>query len=158
MVRKLISERWKLSFHLEKKELAVYVLSVSTKGPKLTKSQGTPMGLPGLSFRGRVGGDVAAVNASMSDFVNWMTRSVGFDRPIVDQTGLIGKYDFTLDWTPDDSQFGGMGATIAPSADDANKPPSLYVAMQEQLGLRLTAAKAVADVLVIDHVERPSEN
>jgi uncharacterized protein (TIGR03435 family) len=158
MVRKLLAERWKLRFHQEKKELPVYVLSAAPKGSKLTKSQGTPTGLPGLSYRGRVGGDISAVNASMADFINWMTRNVGLDRPIVDQTGLKERYDFTLDWTPDDSQFGGAGGTLAPAAEGGNSLPSLYVALQEQLGLKLTAQRALADVLVIDHVERPSEN
>jgi uncharacterized protein (TIGR03435 family) len=158
MVRKLLSERWKLSFHQEKKGLPVYVLSVASKGPKLAISQGTPMGIPGLGYRGKVGGDVGASNTSMGDFINWMTRNVGLDRPIVDQTGLAERYDFTLDWTPDESQFGGTGNTLAPAAEDGKSPPSLYVALQEQLGLKLTAQKALADVLVVDHVERPSEN
>jgi uncharacterized protein (TIGR03435 family) len=158
MVRKLLSERWKLIFHQEQKEIPVYVLYVASKGPKLTKSQGTPMGIPAFGFRGRVGGDVGASNASMGDFINWMTRNVGLDRPIVDQTGLAEKYDFTLDWTPDDSQFGGAGGAPAPAAEDGKSPPSLYVALQEQLGLKLTAKKAPANVLVIDHIEKPSEN
>jgi uncharacterized protein (TIGR03435 family) len=158
MVRKLLAERWKLRFHQEKKELSVYVLSVTPKGSKLTKSQGTPTGLPGLSYRGRVGGDIAAVNASTGDFINWMTRNVGLDRPIIDQTGLKGRYDFTLDWTPDDSQFGGAASTLDPTADEGSRAPSLYVALQEQLGLKLIAGKALADVLLIDHVENPSEN
>jgi uncharacterized protein (TIGR03435 family) len=84
-----------------------------------------------------------------------MTRYVKLDRPIVDKTGIVGRYDFTLDWTPDDSQFGGKATS---PADGSAPPPSLYTAVQEQLGLRLDATKAVAEVLVIDHVERPSEN
>jgi uncharacterized protein (TIGR03435 family) len=65
----------------------------------------------------------------------------------VDQTGLTGKYDFFLKWTPDGAQIG-----------DPNAPPGLFTAIQEQLGLKLEPTKAPADVLVIDHVERPSEN
>lgn len=83
------------------------------------------------------------------------------DRPVVDQTGLTDKYDFQLKWTPDDSQFAqfrGTGATPTPPTDDAKAPPSLYTAIQEQLGLKMGPAKIPDDVIVIDHVEKPSEN
>jgi uncharacterized protein (TIGR03435 family) len=71
---------------------------------------------------------------------------------------LTERYDFNLNWTPDDSQFTQMGARIPPSTDDPNAPPSLYTAMQEQLGLKLEPAKASTETLVIDHVEKPSAN
>jgi uncharacterized protein (TIGR03435 family) len=80
------------------------------------------------------------------------------DRPVLDQTGLAGRFDFALKWTPDDSQFAGMAAKIPPPTDSANVPPGLYTAIQEQIGLKLDATKAPAEVLVIDHVEKPSEN
>ena len=84
------------------------------------------------------------------------------DKPVVDQTGLTAKYDFTLKWTPDDSQFAQFrGAVTAPppaAGDNPNAPPSLYTAMQEQLGLKFSATKAMDDVIVIDHVEKPSAN
>jgi Protein of unknown function (DUF3738) len=64
----------------------------------------------------------------------------------------------TYDWAPDDSQFGGAGGKMIPPADESSTLPSLYTAVQEQLGLRLEATRAPADVLVIDHVEKPSEN
>jgi uncharacterized protein (TIGR03435 family) len=75
------------------------------------------------------------------------------DRAVVDQTGLSGPYDFDLEWTPDDSQFGGN----LPRSEEPTKP-SLFTAMQEQLGLRLEATRGPVSVLVIDRVERPSEN
>jgi uncharacterized protein (TIGR03435 family) len=158
MVQKLLADRCKLSFHHDQKEMAVYVLTVGKTGPKLTKSLGNSMGLPGLGFRGPVGGDLTAYNATMSDFINFMTRNVNLDRPILDRTGITGRYDFTLDWAPDDSQFGGAGGKMIPPADGSSTLPSLYTAVQEQLGLRLEATRAPADVLVIDHVEKPSEN
>jgi uncharacterized protein (TIGR03435 family) len=96
-------------------------------------------------------------NALMSDFTGLMQSAV-LDRPVVDQTGLAGRFDFTLNWTPDDSQFGGMGAKIPPPTDSADAPPNLYTAIQEQIGLKLDATKAPADVMIIDHVEKPSEN
>ncbi len=155
MMRQLLAERYKLTFHREQKVLPVYLLTVSEAGPRLTKSGGDPNGRPGLGFRGRVGGDVSAYNATIGDFINFMTRYVRLDRPIIDRTGIAGRYDFTLNWTPDDSQFGGK--SNAP-ADGADTLPSLYTAIQEQLGLKLDATKAPAEVMVIDHVERPSEN
>jgi uncharacterized protein (TIGR03435 family) len=156
MIQKMVAERYKLTFHPDKKELSVYVLSVGKGGPKLTKSEGDPNGLPGLFFRGRLG-DLGVRNATMADFTGLMQSAV-LDKPVVNQTGLTGKYDFTLSWTPDDSQFSGMGAKIPPPTDSANAPPNLYTAIQEQIGLKLDATKAPADVLVIDHVEKPSEN
>ena len=156
MIQKMVAERYKLTFHPEKKELSVYVLSVAKGGPKLTKSEGDPNGLPGLFFRGKPG-DLGVRNATMADFTGLMQSAV-LDKPVVNQTGLTGKYDFTLLWTPDDSQFAGMGAKIPPPTDTANAPPNLYTAIQEQIGLKLEATKAPADVMVIDHVEKPSEN
>jgi uncharacterized protein (TIGR03435 family) len=153
MIQKMIAERFKLAFHHDEKELPVYVLSVAKNGPKLNKSE-DQNGLPGLFFRGRPG-DLGVRNATMSDFTGLM-QEVVLDRPVVDHTGITGKWDFTLDWTPDDSQF--AGAKMPPPADNTNPPPDLYTAIQEQIGLKLDATKASADVLIVDHVEKPSEN
>ena len=158
MLQKLLGDRCRLSFHHDRKEMAVYLLSVSKNGAKLTPSLGNAMGLPGLGFRGRVGGDVSASNATIGEFINFMTRNVKLDRPMIDRTGITGRYDFTLDWTPDDSQFGGTGGKLVSLAESPSTLPSLYTAIQEQLGLKLEATKAAADVLVIDRVEKPSEN
>jgi uncharacterized protein (TIGR03435 family) len=158
MLQKLLGERCKLSLHHDRREMPVYLLSVGKTGPKLAPSLGNAMGLPGLGFRGRIGGDVSAFNATIGDFLNFMTRNVKLDRPVMDGTGITGRYDFTLDWTPDDSQFGGTGGKLSSPAESPSTLPSLYTAIQEQLGLRLEATKAAADVLVIDRVEKPSEN
>jgi uncharacterized protein (TIGR03435 family) len=155
MVQKLIADRYKLTFHRDKKDLSVYVLSIAKTGPKLTKSEGDPNGLPGFGLRGL--GALNIRNANMGDFAGLMQEAV-LDRPVVDQTGLAGRYDFSVNWTPDDSQYGGMGAKAPPPTDSANAPPNLYTAIQEQIGLKLDATKAPADVMVIDHVEKPSEN
>jgi uncharacterized protein (TIGR03435 family) len=80
---------------------------------------------------------------------------VVLDKPVVDQTGLKGRYDFTVKWAPDDSQFSGH---VPPASDDPSAPPNLFTAVQEQVGLRLEATKATVDVLVIDHAEKPSAN
>jgi uncharacterized protein (TIGR03435 family) len=156
MIAKMLAERYRLAFHHDKRELSVYVLSVAKDGPKLTKSEGDPNGLPGLGFQGL--GKLVVRNANMGDFTSMILQAVVLDRPVLDQTGLTGRFDFTLNWTPDDSQFGGMGAKIPPPTDAANAPPALYTAIQEQIGLKLEATKAPADVLVIDKVEKPSEN
>jgi len=68
------------------------------------------------------------------------------------------RYDFNLNWTPDQSQFAAMGARVPPPSDDPNAPPSLYTALQEQLGLKLESTKANTDVMVIDHIDKPSAN
>ena len=81
-----------------------------------------------------------------------------YKRQVLDKTGLTGRFDFNLDWTPDDSQFGGRGASIPPPTDASNAPPNLYTALEEQIGLKLEAAKAPAAVIVIDHIETPSAN
>jgi uncharacterized protein (TIGR03435 family) len=156
MVQKLLAERFQFSIHHDKRELSIYALSVAKGGPKLAKSEGDPNGLPALFFRGKLG-DLTVRNANMADFAGLMQAAV-LDRPVVNQTGLEGKYDFTLNWTPDDSQFSGMGAKIPPPTDSADAPPNLYTAIQEQIGLKLDATKAPTDVLVIDKVEKPSAN
>jgi uncharacterized protein (TIGR03435 family) len=152
MVQKLLADRFKLTFHYEKQELPVYALTVARNGPKLTKSAGDPNGLPSLLFRGL--GLLPAQNASMTDFANVMQSAV-LDRPVVDRTGLAGKYDFVLNWTPDDSQVRSMGAVVPPPPDNA-KVPGLFTAIEEQLGLRFESTRAPVQVLVIDRVEKPT--
>jgi uncharacterized protein (TIGR03435 family) len=77
------------------------------------------------------------------------------DRPVINQTKIEGKFDFTLDWMPDEFQFASFGP--APQLQDNGKP-NIFQAFQEQLGLKLEATKAPADVIVIDKAEKPSEN
>jgi len=96
-------------------------------------------------------------NNTMKDFCDGMQGAV-MDKPVVDQTGLTDRYDFHLKWTPDMGQFSQMGARVPPPTDDPNAPPSLYTALQEELGLKLEATKAKADVMAIDHIEMPSGN
>lgn len=93
----------------------------------------------------------------MEDFAGVMQSAV-LDRPVVDQTGLQGRFDFILKWTPDESQFGGLGVKVPPPSENADAPPNLFTAIQEQMGLKLEPTKAPVAVLVIDHVEKPSEN
>jgi uncharacterized protein (TIGR03435 family) len=156
MLQKLLAERFKLTFHHDKRELSVYLISVASGGSKLTTS--SPNDCTNFLFRGL--GDLLVTNMTMTDFATWMQASV-MDKPVVDQTGLSGRYDFQLNWTPDESQFAqlrGTGRVVPPPTNDPNAPPSLYTAMQEQLGLKMGTAKFPDDVIVIDRVEKPSEN
>jgi uncharacterized protein (TIGR03435 family) len=143
MVRKLMADRFQLKFHYEKRELPVYLLTVAKGGPKLKKGDpNEPAGLGGGP------GNLGATNATMADLAELLAH--GFlDRPVIDQTGLAGKFDLRLTWTPDEMQA---------ATQSADAPPGLFTAIQEQLGLKLVSTKAPADVIVIDHVEKPSAN
>ena len=124
----------------------------------MTKSTAGPNDPGGFGFRGL--GDLNVRNLTMKDFATWMQSGV-MDKPVVDQTELTDRYDFQLKWTPDDSQFAqfrGTGAVPPPPKDDPNAPPGLYTAIQEQIGLKMGPAKFPDDVIVVDHVEKPSEN
>ncbi len=156
MMRKLITDRFKLTFHNDKKELTVYTIAVGKTGPKLTQADADAGNLPGLGLRGL--GRAAIRNATMADFASFM-QTVVVNRPVVDRTGLTAKYNFTLDWTPDETQFPDrQGLPPAPADPNAETFPDLFTAIQQQLGLKLESAKLPVDVLVIDHVEKPSAN
>jgi len=158
MLRKLLTDRFQLAFHREPKELPVFAITVAKAGSKLKPSAAPPGTLPELinviypEEKGGVHVTLPARNATIVQFAAMMQRTV-LDRPVVDQTGLSGTYDFDLEWTPDENQFGGS----LPQSPESTKP-SLFIAMQEQLGLRLEATRGPVRALVIDRVERPSEN
>lgn len=152
MVQKLLAERFKLSFHRDQKEQSVYVLSVVKGGSMLTKSAGDPNGPTVLRWQGAPGALVMQ-DANMGHLIRLLQGTV-LDRPVLDQTGLEGKFDFTLNWTPDDSQFHGMGAKFS-HPTGTNAPPPLSVAMHDQMGLKLEPAIVTAGILIVDHVEKP---
>ncbi len=154
MLRGLLTDRFQLAFHREPKEFSIYLLETAKDGPKLkasTAAPDEPAALVSTVYPQKV--VLPARNASMKDFTALLQRAV-MDRPVVDKTGLPGKYDFDLEWAPDETQFGGE-LPIAPS--DAPSPP-LFLAMQQQLGLRLEATRGPVEAMVIDKVERPSAN
>ena len=155
MMQKLLTDRFGLAFHRDSRVLPVYALVPGDTAPRLTKNDSNPTGLPSLMFRGL--GVLPALNATMGDLASVMQAAV-LDRPVVDKTGLPGRFDFTLTWTPDDSQFAGLGARVPPPSPDVNAPPGLFTAIQEQLGLKLENTKAPVDVLVVDKIDRPSQN
>lgn len=155
MLKKLLSDRFQFKFHKDTKELSAYLLTVAKSGNKMTAGSTDPNQLPGLFFRGL--GVLTVQNATMLDFAGLMQTAV-LDRPVVDQTELPGKWNFLLKWTPDESQFGGMGVKVPPPSDAADAPPPLFTAIQEQIGLKLEAGKAQVPVMVIDKAEKPSDN
>lgn len=154
MIRQLITDRFKLAFHREQRELSVYAITVANGGPKMTKNDSNPNGLPNLIFRGL--GVLPVTNATIGDLAGVLQSAV-LDRPVVDKTGLQGRYDYTLTWTPDETQFAGLGVRVPPPSADATAP-GLFTAFQEQLGLKLESTKAPVDVIVIDRIDKPSEN
>jgi uncharacterized protein (TIGR03435 family) len=158
MLRGLLAERFKLQLHHESAELPVYELVMAKSGSKLMPSVTQlpssvddhpvkPRSSIRFAGKGRLEGNDA--DALMLVTVLSMQPEIG-GRLVVDKTGLKGKYDFSLKWTPDI----GAGAE-QPAADTG---PSLFTALQEELGLKLQSTKAPVDVLAIDHVELPSEN
>jgi uncharacterized protein (TIGR03435 family) len=161
MLQKYLVEHFKLSFHRDTLEQPLYVLTICRTGPKLTRSKGDPNRLPGLSVTlgatNVANANIAAVvatNANMADLASVMQRLV-LEWPVVDQTGIVGKYDFALNWTPDNSQFRDARSMIPAPTDDGNAPPDLFTAIQQQIGLKLEVVLASSEVLVVDLVEKP---
>jgi uncharacterized protein (TIGR03435 family) len=147
MMRKLLAERFVLKLHHEQREMPVFALTIAKGGPKLTPNTSDPDGLMDQQNSDINGQHEEIIkNTPVSELALILQFHV--DRPVVDQTGLKGRYDFRLKWTVDESK--------APT--DGTAAPSLFTAIQEQIGLKLEPVKAPADVLVIDAVERPSAN
>ena len=159
MLQKLLADRFGLKFHHEQRELSVFAINIAKSGPKMQVTTAGPDDGIGFGFRSISPANLTVRNMTITDFGKWMQASV-MDRPVIDQTGLKDRYDFTLNWSSDDSQFAQFRSTGAfPTAkDDPNAPPALNDAMQQQLGLRIEAVKAMDDVIVIDHAEHPSAN
>lgn len=153
MLQKLLADRFKLTTHRERREMTVYTLIVAKDGPKLKAAE--PNGQPNKSCRSL--GNCTFTKTPLVGFARFMGFVV-LDKPVQDKTGIVGEFDFTLKWTPDDSQYAAMGVRVPQSIDNPNAPPGLFTAIQEQIGLKLEPQKIPNEVLVIDHVERPSEN
>jgi len=151
MLRKLLADRFQLKCHPETKEMSAYLLMVGKSGPKMEK--GDPNGRP--AFFSRQFGVVIVTNATMADLARALQGGT-LDRPVLDETSLQGRWNFTLKWTPDESQFGGR--FVPPPSDAADAPPPIFTAIQEQIGLRLETGKPQVPVIVLDHVEQPSAN
>lgn len=154
MLRTLLADRFKLAFHHEPKVFSLYALEIAKGGSKLKPSTAPATEQPALIstvYPQRI--LMPARNASMADFVSVLQRAI-LDRPVVDKTGLTGRYDFNLEWAPDESQFGG---DLSPAPSDPSVPP-FFTALQQQLGLRLEATRGPIETIVVNHAERPSAN
>ena len=146
MLQKLLADRFGLHFQREKRKLSVYAIQLAKGGPKLTPAA-NPAAETDQNAEGH-GTDITQIytSAAIADFAMGMQFFIP-DRPIVDQTGLTGRYDIRLRYTSDEAHATGP-----------NAPPGIFTAIQQQLGLKLQPLKAPIDVFVIDQVERPSEN
>ena len=153
MLRALLVERFGLKFHRENREFSIYELRVAPGGARLTSAAkpDDPPQLIGAVYPGKI--EVPAKSVTMDDFVAMLQRAT-LDRPTLNKTGLTGKYDFTLDWAPDETQYGGE---VQKASDDAPLPP-LFTAIQEQLGLKLTATRGLVSALVVDGAARPAND
>jgi bla regulator protein BlaR1 len=147
MMQALLADRCKLAVHQDTKEMPVYALVVAKGGPKLQPSKADS------EFKGSRGVFVGT-GVPMQMLAGQLRRLLG--RPVNDETGLSGEYDFKLEWTPDEPA--PAGSAEARTAPPDRTGPSIFTALQEQLGLRLESRKGVVVVLVVDGVERPSEN
>ena len=146
MLRLLLEDRFGLKVHSEKHEMKVYTIVATKGGPKLTATKSSPDALPDQSARTNATQvDLKMTNYSMTD----LDRSLKFflERPVLDRTGLQGKYDMELKWTREDA-----------SSSEEQTLPGLRTAMQEQLGLRIEATQTDADALVIDSAAKPGAN
>ncbi len=160
MLRTLLADRFNLKFHREKKELSVYAITVAKGGEKIGKEENSTLPIPGFGGMPQRGFNVR--NSTIAEFASVMQAQF-MEQPVVDQTGLGDtRYTFVLKWTPDPSQRSGFGGgpppDVAPPVPDDDAPPDLFAAMQQQLGLKMGTTKAQVDVMVIDKVDKPSEN
>ena len=160
MMQSLLSDRFKLATHTEKRELPVFALErarrdgttgtglVPTACPELSAdlSTSTPCATIQNGF-----GSMRLRGMPMNQFVPFLSANLN---RVVDRTGRPDRYDMDLKWTPDPANPGSAG--VAPAADP--NAVSIFTALQEQLGLRLTATRAMVDVLVIDSLEHPTPN
>ena len=180
MMQRVLAERFQLAVHIETREIPVYELRLArndrTLGPKLkpaatdceavmnamlksareggpppTAAPQLPDGRPACGMRFGPGPRLGAGGTSMAALARSLSNQAG--RIIVDKTGLIGGFDLELEFTPDPSAAGGQ----PPAASDTNLP-SIFTALEEQLGLKLVPERRPVEVLVIDRVERPTEN
>jgi uncharacterized protein (TIGR03435 family) len=149
MFKALLADRFKLKFHRGQKELSVYNLVVGKNPLKLQEAAG---GDPGLLIQRSSRGTamLPARNATMAGFASLMQRVV-LDRPVVDKTGLTGKYDFDLEWSTDGTRIGSVDSGSPESA------PDIFTAIQK-FGLKLEATKAMVEVFIIDSAEKPDGN
>lgn len=154
-LQELLSQRFQLEVHRETRDLPEYALEVAKNGPKrITQDDISREARTGIE---RSCGRMIGTNTTMENLSLYLAREL--DLPVLDRTGLTGKYSFQLEWTP---QAGPCSAlpddTNSSTAAGPSNAPSIFTALQEKLGLQLESVKGPVDSLVIDHAEKPSEN
>lgn len=142
MMQAVFAERFGMKAHTETRELPAYALVVAKSGSKLKETTSTT---PGFSQFGGSNGEVKWANSPLTDLKFLLAKETG--RPVVDHTGLTGKYDFTLEYTPFDR-----------AGTDESGRPSIFTALEEQLGLKLVPSKQPVEVLVVDAIQQPTGN
>jgi uncharacterized protein (TIGR03435 family) len=158
MLRNLLTERFQLKFHTETKELPVYVLSVDKGGPKMTPHDGQSAGDPWIdqAIDKIVQVKLKATFVPM-DYFAWRLGLQVLDRTVINQTNLMGGYDFDLSYTRDLPP--GMPENVKLNGEPVDlSGPTIFQAFRQQLGLRLDSQKGPVNVMVIDHAERPTGN
>lgn len=155
MVRKLLADRFSLVSHKEKRELSVYAITLGKGGAKLSPHQGPASNVPAFGF---TRGMLTVTNATIAEFAGFLQANL-LELPVVDQTALPDRFDFRVRYTPDASREVYLpGEAPPPPVSAADAPPDMFTALQQQLGLKMDKTKAVVDVVVIDKVEKPSDN
>lgn len=160
MYQEFLKERFGLVCHMETKELPVFEMVVTKGGakmaveppadPKAVEDKNQRLGRGGVMTNGDASGfHMEAKGVKMATLANMLSGQTG--RTVVDKTGLTGEYSFKLQWAPEE----GTGRKADPAAEAL---PSIFTAVQEELGLRLVASKGDVETLVVDHLEMPSEN
>jgi uncharacterized protein (TIGR03435 family) len=164
-----LADRFNLKIARETRELPIYALVVAKNGPKLTPSKLPPLGSPsatpaqqatrGTDVTGKgLESTAVAKGVTLSQLVAILARDPELaGRVVQDETGLKGEYDFTLQWTRDNLSAGDGAISADSSIKDASGP-SLFTALQQQLGLKLEPKKGPVDTIIIQHIEKPSEN
>jgi uncharacterized protein (TIGR03435 family) len=154
MLRALLADRFGLVVHTETREKPGYILVTAKNGPKLSP----PVEEPGIMFSGTSSGDrtLKATGVTMEALAGAL--SLPLNAIVVDRTGIEGKYDLSLQWTPDSSTMPRVSKSGDSLPLDATAGPSIFTALQEKLGLRLESQKVPVPVIVIEHANRPSAN
>ena len=154
MLQAALAERFQLKMHTETKEMPVFALEVDAKGSKLAPHAGSERG-----FR-EAYGSLTVKDGALPVLATWLSERLG--RVVIDKTDLKGKYDFALDWAPDIAEGGPESIGLPPGGSlephTQKNGPSIFTALREQLGLRLISEKGPVDIIVIDSVDKPSEN
>jgi uncharacterized protein (TIGR03435 family) len=147
MLQTLLIERFNFKFHREEKELPVYAMIVEKSGPRFEESANDEVFVAYHGVHGR-NQNLSASHMTMESLANEMGNTFFVDRPVIDRTGLHGTYDLKIEATPE----------FRYNRDPQPEDISVFSAIREQLGLELEPRRAIVEVLIVDHVEKPSEN